>query len=990
MATIKKMTGLLIALSLLSMSAQALQPPTKEQLEKYKSQGILKEKISKAKAYGNHKPKAGLSQLAHQKVSKAAGYSNYAGPQITPWDNGFASHGTQKTFTLLLAFEDAPAPEHQSKEVIYNHIHGDGDPARYPNESLTNFYKRSSYGQLTITGDVLDWYTTPYPRDEVVSERDVIKEALQYHANQGVDFSQYDNDGDGDIDYFSVIWTGEVGEWASTWWGHQTSLYDPDFKLSGKTFGTYSWQWLSWDNANDDFDPQVLIHETGHALGLPDYYDYDVDVGPPVEIPVNDMMRNNLGDHNSFSKFLLGWITPKVVGSGSETISLAPSSTSEDALIIMPELTLDKGLSEYFVVQHRDRELNDTHMSSAGLLIWHVDATLKYGNFEFNNSYSDHHLIRLLSANENHYYLSEHELTTLTTPSSQSYRDRNQAVEITDITRTDDTYTLQASIVNIPQVSLEGIEYLQSINQLDSISVSVNSAETVTKVVLSLNDTVLAEDSQAPYEFDISTTSIEPGNVTIKAEAFTAIAKGSSSVTALKLPDEPSLVVVNLAYMPQLENTLHNFIKPITSFDDIPLVSPADAPAMFIVDHDYEILSDEQASRIQDYINAGGHLYYENLEWYWDRDLVNQKVSFLGVEATGQWSQSITAISGAEGSIVEGLTFQPPEEYYLFAEVKGLDGEANAMPLWIGDDGNFSNTAANQIGTAKIIATSGAFSWLPSDLTMTVMAKYLDYFGLDSSTKPMSISVGAPEITTIEEANTEVDFTISRLFDDGTDSKVNIAITSENAIAGVDYQAPTIDTISFASGELTKTVTVSLLDDFIVDGNKVLSLTISGDNLDESTQSSADITITDNEHRGLVQFKLSNVTVAENAETITISVERIDGIDDELSFAINTTDVSAKAGQDYTAINEQVTLTQGQVEFTVTFDIIDNNVHNANKTFTLSLTGEHIADNDMMTVTIINDDAAPVTETSSSSGGGSSALITLLLIIASRLRTKPY
>lgn len=393
-----KVISLLAGLSLLSMSAQALQPPTKEQLARYKSQGTLADKLAKAKSYGNHKTKAGLLQHAHQSVSKKSRGTAQFGPQITPWDNGFSSHGTQRTFTLLLAFEDAPAPEHQSKEVIYNHIHGEGDPDRYPIESLTNFYKRSSYGQLTITGDVLDWYTTPYPRDEVVSEREVIKEALRYHAEQGVDFSQYDNDGDGDIDYFSVIWTGEVGEWASTWWGHQTSMYDPDFILSGKTFGTYSWQWLSWDNANDDFDPQVLIHETGHALGLPDYYDYDVDVGPPVEIGVNDMMRNNLADHNSFSKFLLGWITPKVVGSGSETVSLAPSSTSQDALIIMPELTLEKGLSEYFVVQHRDREQNDSHMSSTGLLIWHVDATLKHGNFEFNNSYSDHHLIRLLSA----------------------------------------------------------------------------------------------------------------------------------------------------------------------------------------------------------------------------------------------------------------------------------------------------------------------------------------------------------------------------------------------------------------------------------------------------------------------------------------------------------------------------------------------------------------------------------------------------------------
>jgi len=52
----------------------------------------------------------------------------------------------------------------------------------------------------------------------------------------------------------------------------------------------------------------VVIHETGHALGLPDYYDYDDKVGPRGGVGGLDMMDNNWGDHNPFSKWLLGWL----------------------------------------------------------------------------------------------------------------------------------------------------------------------------------------------------------------------------------------------------------------------------------------------------------------------------------------------------------------------------------------------------------------------------------------------------------------------------------------------------------------------------------------------------------------------------------------------------------------------------------------------------------------------------------------------------------
>jgi len=87
---------------------------------------------------------------------------------------------------------------------------------------------------------------------------------------------------------------------------------------------------------------QVAIHETGHALGLPDYYDGKSrasgdTVGPDGGVGTFDIMSHDRGDHNCFGKLLLGWLQPIVVNWGEDkTVTLLPSAVSRDALIVFP------------------------------------------------------------------------------------------------------------------------------------------------------------------------------------------------------------------------------------------------------------------------------------------------------------------------------------------------------------------------------------------------------------------------------------------------------------------------------------------------------------------------------------------------------------------------------------------------------------------------------------------------------------------------------
>jgi hypothetical protein len=157
-----------------------------------------------------------------------------------------------------------------------------------------------------------------------------------------------------------------------------------------------------------------LIHETGHKLGLEDYYDYAIDDGSNNEWGLGgaDMMDASVGDHNPFSKLLLGWIEPKVVTEGMD-VSLQPYITSGDALIITNHwngtLFDEYLIAMYYTPTGLYEGLEDYFFDGqSGLILYHVDARLgpnqseNYPTYFLNNNTdSTHKLIKFIEADGN-------------------------------------------------------------------------------------------------------------------------------------------------------------------------------------------------------------------------------------------------------------------------------------------------------------------------------------------------------------------------------------------------------------------------------------------------------------------------------------------------------------------------------------------------------------------------------------------------------------
>jgi M6 family metalloprotease-like protein len=445
----------------------ALEPPDTAEIEALSRSGKLSERQRAAEVLGNHRFKPELVEKAKRKLQKVKNdYLGIVQPEAEtfappPAWQGLQTTGDVKLLALLIAFPDYPPSNTQ--DFIDSNLFGYGNPANYPYENLAAYYARSSYNLLTITGNTLGWYTTAYPRSQVpetiLGRENLIKEALNYYNSLGHDFTQYDNDGDGDIDYLIVIWTGPDNGWANFWWGYYTGFSDASYTIDGKTIDRISWQWESRP-VGGTFSPLVVIHETGHALGVPDYYDYDSSVGPQGGVGGLDMMHGNKGDHNCFSKWMLDWITPVYVPLCGAALSLRASGEYPDAVMVFPGAGSDDLFSEYFMVQNRYRAGNDDtpEMPGNGLIIWHVDATLNsWGtDFQYDNSFTEHKLLRLMeadgleeieaagAADAGDYYIGGDEFGPATIPSSSLYSGAVSDVRVANISAVSSLMTASA------------------------------------------------------------------------------------------------------------------------------------------------------------------------------------------------------------------------------------------------------------------------------------------------------------------------------------------------------------------------------------------------------------------------------------------------------------------------------------------------------------------------------------------------------------------
>lgn len=313
------------------------------------------------------------------------------------------STGNQKILVIPVEFTDYPASSlaggaEQAKTRIQKTFFGKTNETGW--ESVASYYEKSSYGKLQLSGVVTDWYNCGYTlkqaNDLRQSEYDdatwyILRNAVNWYKKNHSDIRDYDQNGDGYIDAVWMVYSAPYDtsssaydiQWAYTFWD-----YEQNANKTSPVANVYAW--ASYDfideggYRNNLPDAHTFIHETGHVLGLDDYYTYDeYDWGPAG---VLDMMDGNIGDHNAYSKMVLDWTLP-YVAQNTGTITLRPFESSGDCLLIGNDWN-GSAFDEYLVLEYyTPTGLNQQDAQTAypsrpkmftqnGVKVYHIDSRL--------------------------------------------------------------------------------------------------------------------------------------------------------------------------------------------------------------------------------------------------------------------------------------------------------------------------------------------------------------------------------------------------------------------------------------------------------------------------------------------------------------------------------------------------------------------------------------------------------------------------------------
>jgi uncharacterized delta-60 repeat protein len=202
-----------------------------------------------------------------------------------------------------------------------------------------------------------------------------------------------------------------------------------------------------------------------------------------------------------------------------------------------------------------------------------------------------------------------------------------------------------------------------------------------------------------------------------------------------------------------------------------------------------------------------------------------------------------------------------------------------------------------------------------------------------------------------------------------------VITSSGTAQAGEDYQSVST-TINFADGEVSQTVSLSLIDDLVYEGDESLTLrmidvtgTVAG------SQGTASITIIEDDVApvaGVIGFSGAAYQVAENDGSVIVTLTRTNGSDGEVGVELSSSDASATADEDYQAVNQTVIFADGEISKLVEVTIHDDLDYEGDEQFTLSLQnitgGASLSSINTATVSIIEDEAVPVSGTVQFSG----------------------
>ena len=304
--------------------------------------------------------------------------------------------GTPKSLVILVNFSDKSFVTSSPSTAFTNLLNLSGYSTNGGTGSAKDYFKASSMGNFSPEFDVVGPYTLPnamayYGGNDSSGDdknpRQMVIDACKLASAAGVDFSQYDTDGDGFVDNIFIYYAGNneaEGAPANTVWPHRWTLADYSTKFNGKIVFDYACtSELRGISGSNMCGVGTFCHEFGHVLGLDDMYNTNNDYSYNT-LSYWDIMDSgpylNSGRtppaYSAYERFYLNWLTPVELKS-PKIVTLDTLTTSNKAYLISQ--TGNHNLSgtnpspvEFFLLENRQNKGWDTYLPGHGMLATHI------------------------------------------------------------------------------------------------------------------------------------------------------------------------------------------------------------------------------------------------------------------------------------------------------------------------------------------------------------------------------------------------------------------------------------------------------------------------------------------------------------------------------------------------------------------------------------------------------------------------------------------
>ena len=347
------------------------------------------------------------------------GWRNRVPAGTSPVDGSAAilpAEGEMRMVVVMTLFSDSPEPPFATS-VIEQQLFGAN-----PLGNLTQFYQENSGGKASLTGTVKPWVRVAVTRQQAVGismglgEDAAMGEYLVdavAQLDETTNFGQYDNDGpdgvpnSGDDDGYVDVAVFQFTEIAASCggngvWPHRSAIrgwtgspyVTDDLAPGGQPVKVDDY--IIQSAVNCGGQPQniaTIAHETGHAFGLPDFYDATGGILPSQRrwvLGCWTLMAAGAwgcGDGSSlghvtrpphmgaFEKVVLEWVqTVQSTAGWRREYVLDPVRTGKTVLRV--PLRGDQPLGtpeEYLLLEYRTLAGFDASLPAPGVLVYHIE-----------------------------------------------------------------------------------------------------------------------------------------------------------------------------------------------------------------------------------------------------------------------------------------------------------------------------------------------------------------------------------------------------------------------------------------------------------------------------------------------------------------------------------------------------------------------------------------------------------------------------------------